>query len=64
MSKGLTEKRKLAIDELKTIPVRTLSRAINWFEGNLDFAGLAAWCQQNLTPSTHLNRICDDLWEG
>jgi hypothetical protein len=67
MSKGLTEKRKLAIDELvdrELYKPGALDRAINRAIDSIDFAGLAAWCQQNLTPSTQLDRICDALWEG
>jgi hypothetical protein len=67
MSKGLTEKRRAAILELREIKAYTITpipRSISTFTKALDFSGLALWCQRNLPPSTQLNRICDDLWAG
>jgi hypothetical protein len=67
MSKGLTEKRKAALDELSKIEAQVTTiglQAIHRFVAYGLFAELAAWCQENLTPSTQLNRICDDLWAG
>jgi hypothetical protein len=65
MSKGLTEKRKAALADLSRIKRKSRNiEAINRFIAYGMFAQLAAWCQENLPPSTQLNRICDDLWAG
>jgi hypothetical protein len=67
MSKGLTEKRKAAIKELKRMPFRHLARfkrVLDLYTSTERFDALAVWCQDNITPSAKLNRITDALWEG